>query len=335
MGARRTGCITLTFAEPLPDDRYTLTISDTLVDPAGNALDGESNAVQPLENPLFPSGDGQPGGSFTARFTVDSRPEIGVTAATRIYLDTNGNWVYDPAGSGDVTNRDLIFQFGLVSDAYFAGNFNAAGLAPASGFDKLGAFGWDPFALQYRFLLDFDHDGVVDFASPVVGLTTSALPVAGDFAPGHAGDEIGLFTGDRWYLDTNGNNIIELGVDTMILTGMRGIPVVGDVNGDGSDDLITYDAGTDTFYIDLDRDGVADDTVKFGIPDFVERPVIGDLNLDGVDDFGLWVAGNAQKIGEGKAEWYFLVSDRVATHPRRWGIPTWRIGLATVRPLQS
>ena len=100
---------------------------------------------------------------------------------------------------------------------------------------------------------------------------------------------------------------------------MRGIPVVGDVNGDGSDDLITYDAGADTFYIDLDRDGSVDDTIHFGIPDFVERPVVGDLNLDGVDDLGLWVAGNAQKIGEGKAEWYFLVSDRVATPPDEVG----------------
>ncbi len=312
-GAPALATITLTFAEPLPDDRYTLTISDTLVDPAGNRLDGESNATQPLDDPRFPSGDGQPGGAFVARFTVDSRPEIGVTAATRVYLDTNGNFIYDPAGSGDETNRDLIFQFGLVSDAYFAGNFNPAGLAPASGFDKLGAFGWDSFAGVYRFLLDFNHNGVASFYSPVPWLTRSALPVAGDFDPAHPGDEIGLFTGDTWYLDTNGNNILEPGVDAVIPTAMRGIPVVGDVNGDGFDDLITYDAGSDTFYIDLNRNGVVDDMIKFGIPDFVERPVIGDLNLDGVDDLGLWVAGNAQKIGEGKAEWYFLVSDRVTT----------------------
>jgi hypothetical protein len=310
-GQPATGSLTLTFFEPLPDDRFTLTISDALVDPANNGLDGESNAVQPLENPLFPSGDGVPGGSFVGRFTVDSRPEIGVTAATRIYLDINGNWTYDPAGSGDETNRDLIFQMGLVSDAYFAGNFQAAGAGVASGYDKLGAYGWDPFARVYRFLLDFNHNGVPDFMSVVTGLSTSALPVAGDFAAGHDGDEIGLFTGNAWYLDTNGDNVITVGIDTVIPTAMRGIPVVGDVNGDGSDDLITYDAGADRFYIDLNRDGVADDTIQFGIPDFVERPVVGDLNLDGVDDLGLWVAGNEQKIGEGKAEWYFLLSDRV------------------------
>ena len=43
-GAPATATAVLTFASPLPDDRFTLTIDDTLFDPAGNKLDGESNA---------------------------------------------------------------------------------------------------------------------------------------------------------------------------------------------------------------------------------------------------------------------------------------------------
>ncbi len=311
VGSPATATIELRFFEPLPDDRYTLSMADQLTDPADNQLDGETNAVQPLENPQFPSGDGVSGGDFVARFTVDSRPEIGVTASTRVYVDINGNLIYDPQGDGDATNRDLVFRFGVESDAYFAGNFSAANALQASGFDKLGAFGFDPLTGRYRFLLDFDHNGVADFYSSVVGLTTSALPVAGDFDPAHPGDEIGLFRGDRWYLDTNGDNIINVHVDTTIATSMRGIPVVGDVNGDGQDDLIVFDAGQDIFFIDWNRDGVVDDSISFGLPDFVERPVVGDLNLDGVDDLGFWVAGSDQKIGEGKAEWHFLISDRV------------------------
>ena len=96
---------------------------------------------------------------------------------------------------------------------------------------------------------------------------------------------------------------------------MHGVAAVGDVNGDGLDDLLVFDAGQDLYFVDLNRDGTADDTIRFGIPDFVERPVLGDLNLDGIDDIGFWVAGNAQKIGEGKAEWYFLISDRLHQEP--------------------
>src|SRR5205085_334338 len=97
---------------PLPDDRFTLTVNDDIIDKAGNHLDGESNASEPLEFlspsrwlpalsmmssftdiidkagnhldgesnaseplefPTFPTGDTLPGGAFVGRFTIDSR----------------------------------------------------------------------------------------------------------------------------------------------------------------------------------------------------------------------------------------------------------------------
>ncbi|WP_202617505.1 Ig-like domain-containing protein, partial [Roseimaritima sediminicola] len=58
-GEPATGNLRIDFARPLLDDRYTLTISDAVVDPAGNALDGDSNAGVPTVLPTFPSGDGQ------------------------------------------------------------------------------------------------------------------------------------------------------------------------------------------------------------------------------------------------------------------------------------
>src|SRR5262249_10786816 len=121
-GQPATATITLTFASPLPDDRYTLTIHDTIVDPANNKLDGESNAAQPNGAPLFPSGDGQPGGDFVARFTVNSRPHIGTYCVGVEYLDINGNGVFDPVNkNNDQVNKDLVFHFGLPTDAIFAG----------------------------------------------------------------------------------------------------------------------------------------------------------------------------------------------------------------------
>jgi hypothetical protein len=135
-GQVATASIRLSFNDALPDDRFTLTILDTLPDIAGNRLDGENNALEPTGFPLFPSGDGQPGGNFVARFTVDSRAEIGTYAAASIYIDINGNLVYDPQGqNNDETNRDLTFGLGIVPslqgfvspmgihDGVFAGNF--------------------------------------------------------------------------------------------------------------------------------------------------------------------------------------------------------------------
>ena len=118
-GELATATVTLTFAQSLPDDRYTLTVSDHLVDPAGNMLDGESNASGPLENPVPVSGDAIPGGEFVARFTVDSRPEIGTYIPTTIAIDINGNFVWDPANGqigNDATNVDLTFTMDLPGD---------------------------------------------------------------------------------------------------------------------------------------------------------------------------------------------------------------------------
>ena len=100
-GQQATATVTLTFADFLPDDRYTLVASDNLVDPVGNNLDGESNANGPLDDPTFPSGDGVPGGDFVARFTIDSRPEIGSFVAQNIDIDINGNFVWDPANGSN------------------------------------------------------------------------------------------------------------------------------------------------------------------------------------------------------------------------------------------
>ena len=118
-----TYTVKINFAEPLPDDRITLRIFDTLADNAGNRLDGDVRPDQPgTATVLLPSGDGVPGGTFEARFTMDARPEIGTWAGGSVYVDTNGNFIFDPENS-DNTNEDIVYVFGFPSDDIFAGNF--------------------------------------------------------------------------------------------------------------------------------------------------------------------------------------------------------------------
>jgi subtilisin-like proprotein convertase family protein len=306
-----TARVELRFAAPLPDDRYTLTVSSALVDPVGNALDGESNATQPTGGPQFPSGDGIAGGDFVARFTVDSRPEIGTLSAGRVFLDINGNGVFDPSPvNNDQTNRDLTFTFGLRPDVIFAGNFAPAGATSASGFSKLAAYGQSNGSNgPWRFLLDFNGDGVPDL-NVNSGIQGSGwAPVAGNFAPGHPGDEIGLFNGGKWVLDSNGDNILGNAGDAQIQGSMKGLPFVGDFDGDGLTDLATYNSGV--FSFDLAANGLSgnpDATINFGFLGSVEQPIAGDINLDGVTDVGLWVPeGNSPPPSEA-GQWYFLVS---------------------------
>ncbi len=303
-GQPATGTIVLEFFEPLPDDRFTLTVSDVLVDPAGNRLDGETNAAEPQETPHLPSGDGVPGGDFVARFTVDSRPELAVWAAGSVYVDTNGNRLFDPANP-DATNRDLVYTLGYTTDFLFAGNFALPG-ETADGFDKLAAYG--TAGSQFRWLIDTTNDGVpnlvVDDPARVTG-----QPVAGDFDGNEAtGDQVGLFTGTTWHLDTTG----DYRVNFTLPSELRGYPIVGDFDGDGHVDLATWKDGV--FYFDLTNgtpqgwNGKVDATIEFGFIGARVRPVAADMDQDGIDDVGLWVPDRAG-MPDTTGEWYFLISD--------------------------
>lgn len=320
----------LTFFEPLPDDRYTLTIDDSIFDPAGNNLDGESNAIQPVGVPNLPSGDGNPGGSFAARFTIDSRSEIGVVGQGGFSVDINGNMHFDPANI-DYVNRDLVFNFGMSTDTLFVGKFTATNAVGQDGFDRLGAYG--QVNSQFRWLLDFDNDGRPDY-SVVSGLQINGVPISGNFNPAHPGDEIGLFDGTKWYFDTNGNNNIDAG-DLVITGTMTGLPVTGDFDGDGKVDLAVHSASLNRFQFDLTSaadgtpgvlDGNSDYIIDFSnatlpnsqtqlFPGVLERPFTGDFNLDGITDLGLMVPNRDGSVPAGIAEFFIFQSDLQAAVP--------------------
>ena len=121
-------------------------------------------------------------------------------------------------------------------------------------------------------------------------------------------DEIGAYDGSNWYLDVDGNNQIDAG--EQFATNLRGTPFVGDFNGDGFDDLATFNNDTGVFQFDLNRDGNVNDTLTFGFPGFAEKPVAGDFNLDGIDDIGLFVPGQEGQLPKDAGEFHFLLSDR-------------------------
>ena len=342
-----TASIVLSFSNALPDDRYTLVIDDALVDIAGNNLDGENNAEEPFDFPNFPSGDGQPGGDFQARFTVDSRPEIGAYAAASIYIDINGNLYYDPQGTGDTTNRDLTFGLGIVPalagvvapfgvhDGLFAGNFSGqeryeeevAALGEfADGYDKLAAYGFDNTIGKFRWLIDTNNDGIIDPAegdhATIQGAAfqINGLPVAGNFdGDADNGDEIGLFDGTKWYFDTNRNWVID-GGDATFTLGLRGTPIVGDFNGDGVEDLGTWRNDQFTFNFGSGSpptySGGVQAPINWGLPGTADKPVAADMDRDGITDIGLYLPERTGVLPLEGGHWEFLLSNDFGENQR-------------------
>jgi hypothetical protein len=331
--------VQLSFFAPLPDDRFTLTVKDNLVDPANNKLDGESNVSEPQEIPSFPSGDGVPGGNFVARFTIDSRPELGSYVAKDIDIDINGNFVWDPANAqigNDATNVDLSFTLPVqnangsigvggynVHDLLFAGKFRPQGEVGAATdrlFDQLAAFGNSAEEGGiFRWIIDTNSDGVVTLGTDIRTVqpllsnlnVPGAIPVAGNFDGNDAnGDEVGLYYSGRWGLDGFNGGVRDFIIqpNEVVFTNLFGAPIVGDFDGDGEDDLAVFN--NNQFFFDFDNNGFGsvDDSFIWGFPGVADKPVAADMDQDGIDDVGLWVPRTSASLPQGVAEWYFLLS---------------------------
>lgn len=298
--------VVVMFSKPLADDLYTLTIGG-LVDVAGN----------PLATSVF-------------TFTVDSRPEVAAWASSGVDVDMNGNGFFDSVGIAP----DVHYALSLAGGAMFAGNFALLPSDVANGFDKLAAY--TQVTGQFQFNIDVDSDGVPDnepgvlpAVEGVIVLSVSGTPIAGRFDNNDAnGDEVGVFDGTTWYFDTNHNLVID-GDDISVASTLRGQPVVGDFDGDGFDDLATFDG---TFcYFDLTNgtprgwDGTADWKIQGTTGTPGQQAIVADFDRDGVDDVGLWAP--ALTPGQTIGEWFVILSDggAIAITGRAAGDPEHRV----------
>ena len=116
------------------------------------------------------------------------------------------------------------------------------------------------------------------------------------FVPSSAPDQIGIFRNGLWVLDSNRNRQFDgtgPGQDrAFAFGGLPGdVPVTGDWNNDGSDEVGFYRGGA--WYLDWNGDDqfTGADRLYFfgGVPG--DTPVVGDWNGDGADEIGIFRNG--------------------------------------------
>jgi len=191
-------------------------------------------------------------------------------------LDTNGNGTWDGMGGGDT----ITASFGAATDLPVTGDWNG------DGTDEVGV--WRPSTRQ--FLLDTNANGKWDGPTggdnltPAFGAATDR-PLAGDWN-GDGKDEVGVWRpGDRRFrLDANGNGRWDGPAGTDILTGAFGastdVPVTGDWNGDGRDEVGGWRPSEGKFRFDTNGNGSWDgigggDTASAIFGTSTDQPVAG------------------------------------------------------------
>ena len=96
------------------------------------------------------------------------------------------------------------------------------------------------------------------------------------------GGRSAVYRGRTWYVDTNGDR----SADICFGYGQPNYkPLFGDLNRDGSNDVIVY--GGRTWYVDTDGDRVCDLWYNFGVDGAI--PLVGDFNHDGRDDIAVYI----------------------------------------------
>ena len=218
-----------------------------------------------------------------------------------VYNDTDHNNFYS-LGEGlsgvTVTATDLANGQSYVTTSNSAGGYEIALPAGQYTVTILGVSGHVTLGAA-NVKVDYQTNTLLGVTP---GSITNSPPPPPAPAPAgtHTPDQVGVFRNGQWILDTNHNHVYDSG-DTVYNFGQPGdIPVVGDWNGDGKDDIGVFRAlpdGAGEFILDTNEDGVldaGDTTFIFGLAG--DRVVIGDWNGDGRDKVGVF-RSNANGVG--------------------------------------
>jgi len=158
------------------------------------------------------------------------------------------------------------------------------------------------------FAIDKDGDGRLVELGPF-GYSTD-VPLAGDWN-GDGKDEIGVYRPSDYcfYLDYNGDGAWDGGNGDKKLGPLgfdfKDIPVTGDWNGDGKDEIGVWRPADQCFYLDASGDGkwdAAEKDIKSGpLGEVGDVPLSGDWNGDGRDEVGFW---------EPDSRYFYIDNDR-------------------------
>ena len=149
-----------------------------------------------------------------------------------------------------------------------------------------------PNASQLEFTADPWHV-MSDTASTFYGLSTD-IPIVGDWS-GTGVKRIGIFRNGTWFLDTNGDGIIDAADQTVVFGQAGDIPVVGDWRGTGHIALGLYRKGS--FILDYSGHlsgvptGLNDVTISnFGLS--TDIPIVNDWSGSGTAKVGVFRNGS-------------------------------------------
>ena len=217
--------------------------------------------------------------------------------------DTDGDgfndWIevqqgYDPNDSTDFPKVKADFDGDGKSDYGCYDAYGIPGIVTpgqwyfmktTDGFDASVSFGYGG---TVPVVGDFDNDGTSDYGC----YDAAGIP--------------GIVTPGQWYFMMSSN-----GFDASVSFGYPGtVPVVGDFDGDGTDDYGCYDAygipgaaDPGSWYFMTSSNGFLVSVFGYG----GTVPVVGDFDGDGIDDFGCYDAAGIPGIVT-PGQWYFMMS---------------------------